>query len=126
MTCSSCETGEACHRVVVDVHDGAVRGEYCWSCETEHFGEVLERGDWSGGSRCVLCDDHGGFALPLREIEYVETPDGEVRRDTYPVTPETPRICRNHLEEVLDVTLDGETEQLQLPEMTPVVHARLD
>ncbi|GAB7008734.1 hypothetical protein [Halorubrum trueperi] len=122
MRCSSCETREAHHRAVVDIHDGTVLGGYCRPCERTHFGETFEHGEWGGDSRCLLCGDSGRFALALREIEFVETPDGEIRHESLPVDSDTPRLCGSHLRSVLGVAVDAETEQLRLPEMGSVSH----
>ncbi|WP_434521583.1 hypothetical protein [Halorubrum sp. AS12] len=120
MRCASCEDRQVRKRAIIDVHGESVLSGYCRSCERSHFGEALENGDWDGDSRCLLCGDGGRFALALREIEYVETPDGEIRHETFPIGSETPRLCGTHLQDVVGLPAETETEQLRLPEVDPV------
>lgn len=123
MRCASCDARRARKRAIIDVHDGSVLSGYCRSCEQGHFGEALENGDWDGDSRCLLCGSGGRFALALREIEYVETPNGEVTHETFPIESATPRLCEAHLRDVVGVLAETETEQLRLPEVDPVGHS---
>lgn len=115
MNCLRCNEAVNCDRVVVVVRTGFRLGGYCESCEREDFGRSLERGWWRDRLGCILCEGQGTHVLPVHEIEYVETDSGERRQDGYVVTPETPRLCTDHVEELFDVEIPHrETKQASL------------
>lgn len=103
MNCLTCGGAVERARAVVSVESELRLGGYCRACERADFGRSLDRGWVGSGPRCLCCEGRGVYALPLHEIEYVETADGERRREGYPVTAETPRLCPDHAAEVFDV-----------------------
>lgn len=96
MDCVTCGLEAGYNRIVVDMPADAEVGGFCLRCEKSEFGNSLDRGYWTRGGTCALCDRDGYYALAKWEAMTEAEADHIVCTVDYHVTDETVLLCDEH------------------------------
>jgi hypothetical protein len=100
MDCISCNESEVLNRAVVNQLTRHAHGLFCEACETERFGELLERSAWHQDNGCAFCDRNGRFALPRLDC-VIEHGDDTPPYLEYESLEQSVRLCEAHVEELV-------------------------
>lgn len=100
MDCLGCSDGDVYNRVIVNQVTSDEIGLFCERCETEHFGDLLDKPIWHQDHGCAFCDNPGTYILPHLEC-LIERDDGSIEYIEYDELGDDVAICEMHLRELI-------------------------